>query len=489
MKDILKSMLLAPSAKRMHEYRGKFRSSIVGRDGAFDEVMEFLDEYHRDHELWPTPEVLVRQFEMENATHLADYVKGVLADPGIASYGEDSAFIQAMDVVRTTCIHHELQVGIQEFQTSLATPKTRGIDGVVEAADQLSMRVAQAKQKIASGADSVSSLLYRSEEMGKGTSLREIYARICDKKDTEGALYYDIGLPHFGNMKLKPGDLTIIGGYTSHGKSILTRWIAYYLLVYYGLNVAFISREMTHEAVRVLFALLHANNKDIFPSTPYIDYEAWKTGKLTEEEVDFLFNRADYDLRNNEAYGILYIDQPNKTRYRLSDLNAKIVELETTTMPVHVVAVDYLTLMYPREGDKGTPDVSDYNDMIKSFKTMALAHRNVHGEPSPFLGITPAQISRGGLANAIKAEGLYDPTALNQYTELEKSADQLLTVYMTPEMRASNRFRVQHLKNRDGEVVHEPLDAFVDLKRGFGLSEVQAQTASDLTDTLRTMNI
>jgi hypothetical protein len=152
---------------------------------------------------------------------------------------------------------------------------------------------------------------------------------------------------------------------------------------------------MSHDACRGLFALLHANNKEEYPQTPFIPYDAWKSGTLTDEAEDFLFVRADYDLRNNPRYGTLYIDQPNKSKFRLSDLAGKLLELESI-MPVHCCVVDYLTLMFPLESERGYPQRADYNDLIKAFKHLLITHRDIQGNVAPILGITVHQISRHG---------------------------------------------------------------------------------------------
>jgi hypothetical protein len=155
---------------------------------------------------------------------------------------------------------------------------------------------------------------------------------------------------------------------------------------------------MSHDAVRGLFALMHGNNKTEYPNTPYIAYDDWKAGTLTAEQKDFLFYVADYDLRNNPKLGTLYINQPNKAKFRMSDLEASLLALETQ-MPVHVCIVDYLTLMWPLEGDRGHPDRTDYNDLIKRFKNLLITHRDVRGNVAPMLGITgppnlPARLRR-----------------------------------------------------------------------------------------------
>ena len=112
----------------------------------------------------------------------------------------------------------------------------------------------------------------------------------------------------------------------------------------------------------------------------------------------------------------------NKSKFRLSDLQASLLALETT-MPVHCCVVDYLTLMYPLESERGYPQRADYNDLIKAFKNLLITHRDIRGNVAPMLGITAHQISRHGFDACVKADGRYDVTAFTDYSEIEKSAE------------------------------------------------------------------
>ena len=296
-----------------------------------------------------------------------------------------------------------------------------------------------------------------------------------------------ISVTKFADIRLKDGDLVVFGGFTSHGKSVLLRHMAYRQLYRYGRNVAFYSPEMSHDACRGLFALTHANNKYQYPNTPYIAYDDWKAGTLTPEQKDFLFYVADYDLRNNPNLGTLYINQPNKAKFRISDLEASLLELETT-MPVHCCIVDYLTLMYPIDGDRGHPDRTDYNDLIKRFKNLLVTHRNIKAMLLPCLSITAHQISRHGFDACLKAEGHYDIAAFTDYSEIEKSADHLFTILMTSDMKNVNKMRLQHLKNRDGAIVHDPVDIFIDFKHAMKLSNTADRPQSELTAIFKTLS-
>ena len=489
MKFILKTLLLAPSSKKLFEYRNKFLPVFKERDPMFDELYAMISEFHKAYEEFPSAELVIQRLQTAALDKLVTYVNGILSDPGVPTYHSDSEFFAALE-------DYEKQSSVEDIfkmwtgtQTGLAKASSAvGTTQVASVLDDMLVEAHRIKTRLHRAEASTATLLYGAAAQGTGHSLREIYTNIKTRKDSAEAVYYDIGIKAFDKARLKDGDLVFFGAFTSHGKSVLLRHCAYRQVVYYGRNTAFFSNEMSHDAVRVLFAMLHANNKDIFSNTPYIIYEKWKDGDLSEEEEDFLFNIADYDLRNNPRYGTLYIDQPNQSKFRLSDLSAKLMQIESI-MPLSTLVVDYLTLLYALESDRGTPDIGDVNNMIKAFKNLLLTHRNVRGESRPLLGITAAQISRPGLDKALKVEGIYDISAFERYSEIEKSADHLFTVLMTAEMKATRRMRIQHLKNRDGEVCLDPADIFVDLERGFTLSEVAERSSEEQTQLLQSLQI
>jgi hypothetical protein len=107
-----------------------------------------------------------------------------------------------------------------------------------------------------------------------------------------------------------------------------------------------------------------------------------------------------------------------------------------------------------------------------------------NGIASPLIGMSPAQISRRGMEEAVKNSNTYSLTALAEYSELERSSDIVLTSLMTTEMRAAEQIRIQNLKNRDGAVVAEPINLYCDLKGAFGIVELKERTQEETISAL-----
>lgn len=486
MRSVLKSLMVHPSQKKWLDYNTHFRPFFSERDDLYDASIEFIQDFLQEFDSFPTLEAVHTELVASNDQKLVKYLSDLLGDPTIKAVEGDIDFAAECSAQRKITLEIDLQNAVNTFRTKLSTQQGTTPAEVIAETDLLITSLHTIKGRALRADTSNSMLLYGDQAL---EDIAEAYRRIVDKARSDIALYYTIGFDHFEPIQIKQGDLVFFGGFTSHGKSVFLRYLSYRLMVDYGLNVAFWSFEMKADVVRMLFIIMHANNKAIFPNTPHVKYEDFKHGALTPEVEDFVFRVVAPDFMKNVNYGTLYIDQPNKSRYTLLDLGQKLKELESNLMPVHGVALDYLTMMYPQISERASPQQSDYNQMIKDFKNMALTHRNAAGLASPFIAMTAAQISRAGYEAAMKNNGIYEITAFAQYSEIERSSDQLFSTLMTAEMRDTNQIRLQNHKNRDGQVITDPLNLYVDLAGGFGLSEIAERNQEEVVNALQSLNI
>lgn len=482
MKEILKSLVLHPSEKKFSGYWSGYHGVFSGRNPNFDVVLNFISEFWEEFNEFPDVKGLELELCSRNEVNAWTYTLGILSDSGVSVWGEDRDFLSRLLVKERSVVREDIVRVLGGDGGGIGDDLVEMLENV----DSVIQALGEVKKRVNREEGSESSLVWGD---GGIEDLRGIYARIKDEKAKGNQPYQDLGFSGFKDVRTKLGDLVVYGGYTSHGKSVMLRFHAYRMLVEYGMNVFFLSLEMPFSVVRALFAYLHANNKDIFPGTPVLQYSRFKNGDLSEEEEDFLFNVAGVDLCSNERYGTLFIEQPKRGGYNLDDFAAKVSELERNVMPVHVAALDYLTLLLPSGGKKRRAEREDYNQMIKDFKSLGLTHKDRAGRDSPMLCLTAAQISRGGLDEALKNDGRFKLSALSDYNELEKSADIVFSVLMTTEMKALGKLRLQNLKNRDDVVVEDPIDLHVALGEGYSVSEMVERSASEMVAVLRDLDI
>ena len=486
MKTLLKSLIVYPTLKKYSVYRDLYLSLLKDRDKHFSALTDFVFEWKQKSDVIPTFAAIATELQATQEQLLLNYVLELEKDQELKLISEDSEYIAHVKKVERILFEGDVFAHVSKFQQEIKTAQVKNLDSISKPVEELISCLHKAKNRVMRTETSTSGLLYGEESVQQ---LQDIYEGIVQKRRDDDFIYYTFGFKKFESVKLTKGDLCIIGGFTSHGKSMLLRNLIYRMLTEYKLNCYYCSLEMSYEKMKLLFLALHANNKIKFPGTPNISYEKIKEGDLTPEERDFVFNVVAIDFYKNKDYGTLFLEYPNKSRYRISDIKSRIIELENTVMPVHVVAIDYLTMLYPLESDKGSPDRNDYNQIVKEFKNMALSNRNREGHPAPFIAITPAQISRGGLENAMKNNNYYDLSALREYSELESSADVVMTTMLLPDMRERKVLALQNLKNRDGRVETEAQELMCDLDHGFTICDEKKRTGPETVEACRFLKI
>ncbi len=489
MNQILKTFILSPSDSMWLCYRENFKRFFEGRSPQFDAGIELIEMYQNRYGIFPSMDSLEKELTISGEMELLSFLQGVCSDPGVEIYPDTDSFVSGMRIIQKVTMEQDVFSQLAGFNNSLSAAKNTRFETVVDQVEGLMASLASVRDKARSDSQrSASALLFGPEACQE---FRDLYTKNENLTlEGSGGHYFDLGIPGFESLQLKLGDLVTIGGFQSHGKSLLLRQIAYHLLTRYGLNVLFLSFEMFFNSVLAQFHIRHANNKMQFPGTPYVSYDRFKNGVLQEDEKNFLLGDASSDLVNNPNYGTLYLEEPCKGEYRVSDLLDKLRYVEDNYMPIHVVAVDYITLMHPfAQGSRAYEVRSAYNQMIKTLKNHALSHTDRKGARSPFLLISPVQISRHGLDDALKNDGKYDVSAIKDYSEIETSSDVILTTLIDSEMREDNKLRVQNLKYRDGKMVVDPKDFYCHFDRGGILSTIESRSQQDMIELIQRLQI
>lgn len=483
MNDILKTLVTNNSLKKWMEF-SKLKVFFSNRDLYFDKIIDFIEDYFNNYSLFPEYDQIQKHFISSSEDQLLTYLQGVYGSQ-FPYYEKDEDFITALVVSQKALLEMDIVKTINDYQNEYMNMEVKNKDSIVSSIDDFITKLYTIKHKVDQTENSTSSLVYGKEAV---KLMNDIYATIEEQKQNQETIYFDIGVKGFEDVQMAKGDFVVIGGYTSEGKSIWLRHMIYRFLTTYHMNCCYFSFEMSHKKIVTLFHILHANNKNIFPETPYISKKKFKKGELSKEESEFL-KMAVKDFSLNEDYGSLFIEQPNKSKYNLLDLQMRVKYIESTIMPIHVIGVDYLPLMRPLVEGRKSPDMEDYNHMIKEFKNYVLTHNNKEGELSPIIGISPTQISRKGKNEALKNDGRYTLDAIRMYNEMETSADIVYTTLLTDAMRLSSQLRVQNLKNRDESVVVDPVEVYCDFDHGYSIGELGTRTEDEVNEALQHLDI
>lgn len=483
MKDILKTLVMDNSLKKWMEFQ-KLGVFFKNRDKFFDRIISFIEEYFDNYSLFPKYEQFQKHFVSSQEDQVSSYLTNVCSlDTPIYKTEED--FITALIVSQKAWLEMDIFKTISDYQQTYTGLEIKNKDTILTSVDDLITKLYVVKHKVNQAESSTSSLVYGKEAV---KIIKDIYSKIEEKRLNQEAIYFDIGVKGFEDVQIKRGDFVVIGGYTSEGKSIWLRHMIYQFLIKYHMNCCYFSFEMSHDQILALFHILHANNKEIFPETPYISKSKFKRGELSKMEKEFFEWAAD-DFANKKLYGTLFLEQPNKSKYNLLDLQMRIKYVESTIMPIHVVGIDYLPLMYPLIDARKVPDMEDYNQMIKDFKNYVLTHTTKEGELASMIGISPTQISRKGKNEALKNDGRYTLDAIRMYNEMETSADIVFTTLLTDAMRLSSQLRIQNLKNRDESIIVDPIEVHCDFDHGYYIGDLGVRTDEEIMEALKSIEL
>lgn len=262
----------------------------------------------------------------------------------------------------------------------------------------------------------------------------------------------------------KLGDLFIIAAYVAQGKTTFAANIAYNG-IFQGLNGIYVSMEMSFAEMRDMFYVLHTCNPDWYSHSKYknlagkVEYEDVLYGGLTDLEQEF-FEYASEDFEKRDDLGELILIQPKEAltpsllEMEIYDREAELAEKGKT---LDFVIVDYVGLMI-QDRDKSYGDFNvDLNNILKRLKNIAMTFKEGRG----LRMITPFQVNREGWKEAVKNDGVYKLTALSNANEAERAADQIISLFMTDEMKRSGIMKIGCLKHRKG-AQFVPFEATID---------------------------
>lgn len=267
---------------------------------------------------------------------------------------------------------------------------------------------------------------------------------------------------------LHRGELCLIVGYTSDGKTSLCVQLAWSAAVEQGKNVVFLTTETARAVVRRRMIARHSCLPD-FGGGDGINSRDIKDGTLSAEDKE-RFRAAVLDMNNNPAYGRSYICQVPRGA-SIQYVENKIMRLGRE-FQVDLVLMDYLALLKPDR--KRTTDREELSGILKGSKVLSTTAFDGLGVPF----VSPWQVSRTARAEAERL-GHYTLSATSETAETSNSADTIISL-LAPLDNESRRCKVkaQLMKHRDGEKAHS-IELMVDYATSRFSGNLQVGTQID----------
>lgn len=237
----------------------------------------------------------------------------------------------------------------------------------------------------------------------------------------------------------QPGELDLIVGYSSSGKSSFCVQTAWWGSIMQGKNMIFVTSETLRPQIRRKIVARHSK-LPIFNYPQGLDTNDLKFGRLTAEEESILRDVVN-DLATNPAYGKLELVQLPR--------GSTIVTFESilnryqSQYQVDGCVMDYLALL--RASRKRGVNWEEMADTMKEAKNIAATFDDGRGIPL----ISPWQVTRAQKELADKV-GYYTTLALSDTKEATNSGDVIASLLEPPQSTRFSKLSGAIIKNRDG---------------------------------------
>jgi replicative DNA helicase len=268
---------------------------------------------------------------------------------------------------------------------------------------------------------------------------------------------------------LQRGELDLVVGYTSSGKSTLSStqlpWSA---AIEQGKNVVILTTETLRPQIRRRLISRHSRLSQ-FGLDEGINSKLLRRGidYLPPEQARVLPDILD-DYKNNPLYGKLVIVQVPRNA-TISSCEGKINRYQRE-FDVDLVVIDSINLLKPdRRFSSRREELAATLQEAKQFATTFADGRGV-----PV--VSPWQTNRDSWKEAQSA-GYYNSSALAETSEASSSSDVVITILEPMQKQRYSDIKLQVVKNRDGETV-PGMDLVVDYATSYWSQERRITNSS-----------
>ncbi len=377
------------------------------------------------------------------------------ADAGkVASYQElhsllatmdssEADFRWSMEQLRELAAERETRSALVEAMEILTTGKDdekgRAQKGHADARTQVMQRFAQIDHQLAMQEAP------EGDMRGAGEEIFNDYLTAEAARRNGRGLGIRFGIPPLDQKVsgVHKGELVLLAGYTSEGKTSCMVQLAWSAAVEQGKNVVILTTETAHTQVRRRIISRHSclegfgiegglNSRDI------------RDGTLPAHHRDKLREVVD-DFDRNSGYGHCYIVQVPRGA-TIGYCESKLLRIQRM-FPIDLVEMDYLALLKPDR--RRQSDREELSGTLKEAKQLATTFNDGVGVPF----ISPWQVSRAARQEAERVGG-YTLSATSETSEASNSPD--LVMSLLAPLDNTNRvctLTMQGLKVRDGEKV------------------------------------
>lgn len=441
-------------------YRSFLASNVESEDNTQRNLYTWIEAHYRNYDELPDIQLLHQRAESDGDEAMLAFLMDIAEQQPFTESNYRAVLKEKFEEQSKDKLQNTLQTAwqIANAGVKLGKKKVKGIS------DSITYVTTETRKLQWHSCDMKTSGDIRSK--GESKEVIDIYEKKKTDSSVGRGMYSLLNRLDAYFRGIKPGQLMIIAAFTGQAKTIMTANMVYNGIMQ-GLNGLFIPLEMSYEEMRDLIYVLHTGSPEWSDHPKYrnlmgkITYDGVDYGELSDLEEEF-FKVASENFVSQDKYGTLFIDQPTEP-LTPSSVEVKAYDyhsrLQDEGKSLDFIAVDYMGLMASDPGERYSSKGDRINSIIQKFKRLALTF----DDGRRIRIITPHQINREGFKEASKNDGLYRLSALSDANEAERTADFIISQFMSPEMKKSGILKIGCLKHRKGPEF-DPFEVKIDFK-------------------------
>lgn len=432
---------------------------IPDRRDLLDRALRHLSRDHFPDSTLGNLFVMLERYSDVTGAIITRAALGDLLTQSRADAGKIALYEETYDLLVTTTAEEPAFRWALEQIRELAAERATG-EALTGAMEILTRGAQSDRGELLRGhADARHHVLHRFAEIDRDLSMQEapegdvgnegddILAEYADRQAARSAgrtLGVEFGIPALDAKTggLTNGDLALIVGYTSEGKTHLGVQLAWNASVMQGLNVVFLTTETIRSTVRRRMIARHSAMEHFGIPGGGLNSRDLKNTSLSDE-LKAKFVEVVADFARNPGYGRRWISQVPRSA-TIGYIESKLIRLQRM-FHIDLVILDALYLLRPEK--RRNTDREELSGILKEAKQLATTFNDGLGVPL----VSPWQVSRTARQEAERS-GSYTSQALSETAEASNSADIIISLLAPLDNEARNaNLKMQVMKNRDGE--------------------------------------
>jgi hypothetical protein len=145
---ILKTLLVAPSPKKLDVYQTQFEAVFKSREPLFDQLFGLLAAFYNAYQEFLKPEALLARLNEGGQIKLVYYLSNLLADAKIPIYSDEADFFAALEQEELDYTLQQTFLTFRCAEAALGQRKESGLAGIIPPIDTMLMELHQLKARV-----------------------------------------------------------------------------------------------------------------------------------------------------------------------------------------------------------------------------------------------------------------------------------------------------------------------------------------------------